>query len=128
MRLLFYISLVLLVACACTSEQTSQNTPEEAVKGLFGALKNNDFETARLYGTTSTQSSLLDFETNLKMSNPEEKQTLMAPFQINVQSVSCAENLGTTLCKLCCSSEGDTATIEVVQQDNKWFAQLDFAF
>ena len=56
MRLLFYFSLVLLIACACTSEQTSQNTPEEAVKGLFGALKNNDFETARLYGTTSTQS------------------------------------------------------------------------
>ena len=80
-----------------------------------------------MYGTKSTQDALQEFATNLKMSNAEEKETLIAPYKMEVSKVSCAENSGTTICKLCCNPEFDVE-LTMVQQDEKWFAQMDFPY
>lgn len=128
MRLFTAFILVILITVACdTAPKVTQSSPEEAVKGLFEALKASDFEKAELYGTSSTQESLRNFATNLKMINEDEKSALMAPFKMEVSKVTCSEVDGTTTCQVCCSTEGDIA-IEVVQQDDKWFAQMEFAF
>lgn len=128
MRLFIALGILLLVTISCTSEpQTNQSSPEEAAKGLFDALKAEDFEKAKLYSTKSTQKSLQEFETALKMGNPEEKEALIAPYKMEVSKVSCAEKNGTTTCKLCCSPEFDVELV-LVQQDDKWFAQMDFPY
>lgn len=128
MRLFIALGLLLLLNIACTPEsKTSQNTPEEAAKGFFEALKVEDFEKAKKYGTKSTKESLQDFATNLKMISAEEKAELIAPYKMEVSKVTCAENQGTTTCKLCCNPEFDVE-LTMVQQDNQWFAQMDFAF
>jgi len=128
MRLFISLGILLLVTIACTSEpQTNQGSPEEAAKGFFAALKAEDFEQAKLYGTKSTQTSLQDFATNLKMINAEEKEELTAPYKMEVSKVTCAEKNGTTTCKLCCSPEFDVELI-MVQQDTKWFAQMNFVY
>lgn len=125
---LFLSCVVLYLVVACSSApEVAQSTPEEAIRGLFEALKEQDFEKAKLYGTSSTQKSLQDFATNLKMISDDEKAQLLAPFQMTVAKVSCREESGAMFCSLCCSSEGDIK-IEMVQQDNKWFAQVDFAY
>ena len=125
---LLSISLLLFVTISCTNEtQIAQSTPEEAAKGLFEALKAGEFETAERFGTATTAESIRNFATNLKMINDDEKLALMAPFQMEVSKVSCAEEQGTTRCKLCCSTEGDII-IEMVQQDNKWFAQMELGY
>ena len=127
-RLLLSSILLYFFAVACSSTpEVAQSTPEEAVRGLFEALKSQDFEKAKLFGTANTKKSLQDFATNLKMINEDEKQTLLAPFQMTVAKVACQEEAGTTFCKLCCSTDGDIK-IEMVQQDEKWFAQVDFAY
>ncbi len=129
MRLFLSLGLIFLLGIACESEpQVAQSNPEEAVRGLFEALKADDMEKARLFLTTSSQESLQHFETNLKMINEEEKQGLIAPFKIDISKVTCAESQGTTTCTLCCSAEGGEAAIEMIQQDDKWFAQLEFVF
>ena len=107
--------------------QTTQNSPEEAAKGLFDALKAEDFEKAKLYGTKSTKEALQEFATNLKMSNSEEKEDLIAPYKMEVSKVTCSEKSGTTVCKLCCSPEFEVE-LTMVQQDDKWFAQMDFPY
>lgn len=128
MRLFIALGILLLINMACLSEpQTTQNSPEEAAKGLFDALKVEDFEKAKLYGTKSTQEALQEFATNLKMSNLEEKEDLIAPYKMEVSKVTCAEKSGTTVCKLCCSPEFEVE-LTMVQQDDKWFAQMDFPY
>lgn len=128
MRLFIALGVLFLVTIACTSEpQTNQSSPEEAAKGLFEAIKAENFEQAKLYCTKSTKESLQEFATALKMSNPEEKQELIAPYKMEVSKVTCAEKSGTTTCKLCCSPEFDVELI-LVQQDDKWFAQMDFPY
>lgn len=128
MRLFIALVMLLLINIACTSDsQTAQNSPEEAAKGLFDALKAEDFEKAKLYGTKSTQKALQEFATNLKMSNSEEKEGLIAPYKMEVSKVTCTEKSGTTICKLCCSPEFDVE-LTMVQQDDKWFAQMDFPY
>jgi hypothetical protein len=128
MRLFIALGILLLVTISCTSEpQTNQSSPEETAKGLFESLKAEDFEKAKLYGTKSTKESLQDFATALKMSNPAEKETLLAPYKMEVSKVNCAEKNGTTTCKLCCSPEFDVELV-LVQQDDKWFAQMDFPY
>jgi hypothetical protein len=128
MRLFIALGILLITTIACTSEtQTTQSSPEEAAKGFFSALKAEDFEKAKLYGTTSTKESLQDFATNLKMINAEEKEELTAPYKMEVSKVTCIEKNGTTLCKICCNPEFDVE-LTMVQQDEKWFAQMDFAY
>jgi hypothetical protein len=128
MRLFIALAILVLLNIACTPDsQTTQNSPEEAAKGIFEALKVEDFETAQLYGTKSTQKALLEFATNLKMSNAEEKEALIAPYKMEVSKVTCAEKNGTMICKLCCNPEFDVE-LTMVQQDDKWFAQMDFPY
>lgn len=128
MRLFFALGILLLITISCTSDsQTTQNSPEEAAKGLFDALKAEDFEKAKLYGTKSTQDALQEFATNLKMSNSEERQALVAPYKMEVSKVTCAEKGGTTICNLCCNPEFEVE-LTMVQQDDKWFAQMDFPY
>ena len=128
MRPLILLFLATHLLLACNSEpQVAQSSPEEAAKGLFDALKASDFEKAKLFGTTATQKSLQDFEANLKMVSDSEKAPLLAPFQMNVSKVTCTDVQGTTNCTLCCSTEGDVI-LEMVQQDGKWFVQMEFAF
>lgn len=128
MRLFIALGIALLLNIACTSDsQTAQNSPEEAAKGLFNALKAEDFDKAKLYGTKSTQDALQEFATNLKMSNPEEKQELIAPYKMTVSKVVCTEKDGTTTCKLYCEPDFEVE-LTMVQQDEKWFAQMDFPY
>lgn len=115
-----------LFSCA-NKQEVAQSTPEEAARGLFDALKVDDFERARLFGTNTTQESLLNFETNLKMVSEEEKKDLTAPFKLDISKVTCIDNQGSMNCTLCCSTDGDII-IEMVEQDNKWFAKIDFAY
>lgn len=128
MRLLLSLGIVFLLVIACgETQQTNQSSPEAAAKGLFTALKLGDFETAKLYGTQSTKESIQDFATNLKMSSPEDQKELLAPFEMEISKVTCAETNGITKCKVCCSPAGDIE-IPMVEQDGKWFAQMEFAF
>ena len=127
MHNLLYLSLFFCLLIACNSEpQVAQNSPDEAVRGLFEALKASDFEKAKLFATTSTQASLLDFATNLKMTSEEEKKALLAPFQMPISKVTCTELEGTMTCTLYCT-EGDIV-VQMVEQDKKWFAQMEFVF
>jgi len=128
MRLFIVSGFLLFVSIACTSESpTNQSSPEEAVKGFFAALKAENFEQAKLYATQSTKISLQDFATNLKMISAEEKAAIIAPYKMEVSKVTCAEKNGTTTCTICCNPEFDVELI-MVQQDNQWFAQMDFVF
>jgi hypothetical protein len=127
MRLFFSLALLVLLA-ACTSDvQVTQNTPEEAIRGLFQALKTDDFERGKLFLTNGSRESLQHFETNLKMSNKEDLAELMAPFKMEVLTVTCSENQGTTTCNICCFNEAE-ASIEMMQQDDKWFAKMEFVY
>ena len=124
----FFYFLLFLLTTACTTEtQVSQDSPSDALKGIFEAIKNQDFEKASLYGTANTQISLRDFVTNLKMVSKEERINLLSPFNMKISKVECTEIQGSTICSLCCSDEGDIS-INMVQQDNKWFVQMEFAF
>ena len=128
MRLFIALGFLFFLNLACTSDsQTTQNSPEEAAKGLFGALKSEDFETAKLYGTKSTQDALQEFATYLKMSNAEEQQEAIAPYKMDVSKVVCTEKDGTTICKLYCAPDLEVELM-MVQQDDKWFAQMDFPY
>lgn len=128
MRLLLSLGIIFLLNIACeTSPNITQNSPEEAVKGLFSALKTSDFEKAKLYCTTSTKESLTNFVTNLNMVGDDEKNELLSVYNFEISKVNCKENAGTTMCKLCCSEESQ-AEIEMIQQDDKWFAQIEFVF
>ncbi|BDS14643.1 nuclear transport factor 2 family protein [Aureispira anguillae] len=127
MHLFLSLGIAFLCCVACNrTPDIAQNTPEEAVRGLFDALKASDFEKAKHYGTISTKESIQNFATNLKMINEEEKKALLAPFKMEISKVDCSEQEGTTICKLCCSE--DDIAIEMIQQDDKWFAQMEFAF
>ena len=128
MRLFIALGILLLITVACTSDsQINQASPEEAAKGLFEALKAEDFEKASLYGTTSTKESLQEFVTNLKMSNKEDKEKFTARYKMEVSKVTCAEKGGTTFCTLCCNPEFDVE-LAMVQKDDKWFAQMEFPY
>lgn len=128
MRSIFFLFITTYCLLACNSEpQVAQSTPEEAARGLFEAIKANDFEKAKLFGTESTRVSLKDFEANLKMIPDDEEKALLAPFQMNISKVTCADVQGTTNCTLCCSAEGDVI-LEMAQQDGKWFVQMEFVY
>ena len=61
------------------------------------------------------------------MSNKEDIAELMAPFKMDVSKVTCSENQGTTTCNVCCFNEAE-ASIEMMQQDDKWFAKMEFIY
>jgi hypothetical protein len=125
MRFFYYLLLLTLIGCE-SEQQVSQSTAEDSIKGLFEAIKAQDFEKASLYGTANTQISLRDFVTNLNMISEEEKLKVLSPFNFEISKVECSENQGSTVCKLCCSNDGDLS-INMVKQDNKWFVQMEFA-
>ncbi len=124
MRFFIYLFLLTLVGCA-PEQHVSQSSPEEAAKGMFEALREQDFEKASLFGTSTTQISLRDFATNLNMISEEEKRTILSPFDFEISKVECSENQGSTVCNLCCSNDGELS-INMVKQDNKWFVQMEF--
>jgi len=131
MKNIYYLlgCFLLLVACENLSEdKVPQATPEEAAKGFVTALKEQDFERARQFGTKESQKSVLDFETNLKMVNEEEKKELLAGFNIEISKVDCSEEQGVTSCNLCCSPEGGEATLELVKRNDKWFVKTELGF
>jgi hypothetical protein len=128
MRFLFFISLFLFLEVSCESEdQVYQNNPEETIRGFFQALKDEEFKKASLYTTAETQESLRDFVANLNMISAEEKTILLSPFKMEVSKTNCSENQGVTICSLCCSPDGEII-VNMVQQDNKWFIEMEFGF
>ena len=128
MRFLFFISLFLFLEVSCESEvQVYQRNPEETIRGFFQALKEEEFEKASLYTTVETQVSLRDFVANLDVISVEEKTILLSPFKMGVSKAICSENQGATICSLCCSPDGEII-VNMVQQDNKWFVEMEFGF
>ena len=128
MRFLFLICLFLFLEVSCSSEvQVYQSNPEETIRGFFQALKDEEFEKASLYTTAETQESLRNFVANLNMNSAEEKAILLSPFKMEISKINCSENQGAIICFLCCSPDGETP-VNMVQQDNKWFVEMEFGF
>lgn len=128
MRSWFVALLLLAWTIACTSEApTTQSTPEEATKGFFTALSEGDYDLAQRYATTSTQESVQNFATNLKMVSAEEKSDLEAPFQIAIDRVDCTNNQGNTTCVILYANQTEVR-VDLVQQNDQWFIQMDLNF
>lgn len=111
---------------ACTSEVTvDQNKAETVAKGFMEALQQQDFATAQKYCTPDARKALVDFETNLKMSNEEEKTVQLSAFDMQIREVTCADEEGTTTCKVCCNTANEPAELELVEQDQKWYINTE---
>lgn len=128
MRLLpiasFLFLATFLFSCA---ENAKQQTPEDAARGFFAALAELDFETAKTYATENTQQSLKLLEVSMNMSSPEDKKELKKQFAIELKEVTCTEADGQTSCKVCCDAAGGEAPVNMVQEDNKWYVNLEMA-
>ncbi|MCP4439096.1 MAG: DUF4878 domain-containing protein [Aureispira sp.] len=128
MRLLTFASLLILSTFLFSCEESSkQLTPEDAARGFFTALAELDFETAKTYATESTQQSLKLIEVAMNMSSEEDKAELKKQFAIEIKEVTCAEVDGQTSCKICCDASGGEAPVNMVQEDNKWYVNLEMA-
>lgn len=130
MRFLIAVTLFLLfivLACEPTENAVKQATPKEAAKGFLNALKAEDFELAGRYVSESSQESLQNFRTNLNMISAEEKQTLMAAYKVPIKTIDCAEQQGETRCNLSYEPDGE-GILKLVQQDQKWFVQMEFDY
>jgi hypothetical protein len=113
---------------ACNTNNTAkQDSPETTVRGIFSAIQSENFELALQFCTPSTKESLQDFATNLKMIPLDEKESLLAPFSMQISTVACQDNQGITRCDLCCSDLGEIS-IEMVQKDDKWYVQMEFLY
>ncbi len=121
-KYLFFIIAALFFGCA---PDIQQNTPEQAAKHFFEKLAQLDFETAAFYATENTKKSLNFIRTELKMSNPTEQNTIKASFQLNFNSIKCAEYNGQTACQICCGADSSEATVQMVQKDKKWFVNWE---
>lgn len=116
----------LLSACA-NQTSTQQDKPEATVRGFFKAFQEADYEIAYQYCTEKSAQSLRDFVANLSMVEASEKESLIAPFQIQLSEVACKAEAGLTQCRVCCSEQGDVL-MDLVQQENKWFIQMEFIY
>jgi hypothetical protein len=129
MRLLIAVSLfLLLVILACESTETpiQQATPKEAAQGFLKAMNAENYDLAARYVSASSRESLQNFRTNLNMISEEEKKTLLEAYKVPVGEINCQEQQGETRCSFS-TPEGD-GVLPLVQQDEKWFVQMDFDF
>ena len=128
MRLFLCLWACLFLMTACNTNNTAkQDSPETTVRGIFSAIQSENFELALQFCTPSTKESLQDFATNLKMIPPDEKESLLAPFSMQISTVACQDYQGITRCDLCCSDLGEIS-IETVQKDDKWYVQMEFLY
>lgn len=130
MRLIIAASLfILLVVLACESTETpvNQATPKETAQGFLDALQAENFDLAAKYVAASSRESLQNFQTNLKMISEEERKTILDAYKVPVQSIDCAEQQGSTTCKLTYQPEGE-GSLNLVQQEDKWFVQMEFDY
>lgn len=130
MRLLIALSLFLLLvvlACETSENATQQDSPKDAAKGFLEALKAEDFDLVERYISESSKESLQNFRTNLNMIGEEEKKELLAAYKVPVEQINCLEQQGKTSCNLVYQPEGE-GILSLVQQDNKWFVQIEFDY
>ena len=128
MRIFLFLLFCAALLLSCNNNKASeQDRPESAIRGVFKAIQSENFEKAAQFCTASSKKSLQDFATNLKMVSSSEKENLLAPFSMQITKIDCQESLGSTHCDLCCSEFGDVS-LEMVQQDNKWFVQIEFLY
>ncbi|MGH1337101.1 MAG: hypothetical protein ACRBFS_13335 [Aureispira sp.] len=130
MRLLIALSLFLVLvvlACESTEAALQQNSPKEAAEGFLEALKAEDFDLVERYISASSKESLQNFRTNLNMISEEERKTILAAYKIPVETINCLEKQGETRCNLTYQPEGE-GMINLVQQEQKWFVQMEFDY
>lgn len=129
MKYVLYLLIMLATIWSCdvtgSSAALQQNSAEVTTQGFVGALQVNDFELARQYCTQEAANALMDFETNLKMVNAEEKAALMSGFDMKDVSIACETIEGTTICKTCCGPDSLQGEWELIQQDQKWFIKTE---
>jgi hypothetical protein len=124
---LFFAALAIFAACNNAPNVTaSQSKPEDAAKAFFEALGEMNIEKAQALGTATTKRQLHLLGIYFNMSSEEDKASKKKELQLEFKSITCAENQGKMICKVCCNSEGAEADVEMVQQDGKWFVQRDF--
>lgn len=122
----FWSCMFLMMACN-SNNAANQARPETAVRGIFDAIQSENFDLALQFCTPSTMQSLQDFAANLRMIPAAERESLLAPFFMQISTVACQEEQGITRCALCCSDLGDIS-IEMVQKDDKWYVQMEFLY
>lgn len=129
MRLLITTSIfLLLVIVACEPVvPIKQSTPKEAVQGFLAAFKAEDFDLVAHYVSDASKESFQHFRTNLNMISEEEKKTLLEGYKVTVKQIDCLEEQGKTFCKLSYQPEGE-GVLKLVQQEQKWFIQIDFDY
>ncbi len=130
MRFLIATTLfILFFILACESAETpiEQDTPKAAARGFLDAMNAENFDLAARYVSESSRESLQDFRTNLNMINEAEKKTLLEAYKVPVETIDCLEQQGETRCNLTYSPEGE-GNLNLVQQDQKWFVQMNFDF
>lgn len=127
--LLFIPVLALLWACnAAPNVANLQKTPEDAAKSFFQAIASKDQAKANALATEHTQKQLRLFMTDLNMGTEEERKEKEKAVQLDFKSISCQENEGKMLCKICCNPESAKAEVEMAQIDGKWFVNMSFGF
>jgi hypothetical protein len=119
------LGLILLMAACATEVSIDQSSAETVAKGFMEALQEQEFETAQKYCTSSAREALIDFETNLKMSNEEEKATQLAAFAMEIRTVECLDKDGSTVCTICCNTTEEAAELGLVKQDDKWYVSTE---
>lgn len=126
MKLFNSLLVLMLLMNACANEvAVDQSQPETVAKGFMGALQQQDFATAQKYCTPEARNALIDFETNLKMSNEEEKATQMSAFEMQISQVECKDKEGNTICTVCCNTTNEPAELELVEHDQKWYINTE---
>ena len=127
--LFLLLSLLLLTACNIEPNVAGlQKTPEDAAKAFFEALSKKDQPKAEALATELTQKQLKLFLTDLKMGPDEEIAEKEKAIQLDFKSISCQENAGKMICKICCNADGAEAEVEMAQVDGKWFVNMNFGF
>jgi hypothetical protein len=120
-----FLAILLFSACNSTPNvEEYQQKPEDVAKAFFEALSEQEFQKAIALGTAHTQEQVKLYATELGMAKEDEREAMIASRKLNFKSVSCTEQEGSMICKVCCNTEGAEAEAEVVQLENKWFVQI----
>lgn len=126
MKYLFLLLSIILISTACNSDSPiDQSSPEETTKGFVAAINAHDFKKVQQYCTAKAAKSWLDFATNIKMSNAEEKEELLNSLRVDVSEINCTNTDGTTICKVCCGAENTEGEWELIEKNSKWFVQTE---
>lgn len=119
------VSILLLASCNTPPNvEEHQQKPEDVAKAFFEAMGKQEFEKAAALGTDHTKKQVKYFATELGMVKKEEQEEMMASMKLDFQSVNCADQEGSMICKICCGPDGGEAEAEVVQLQNKWFVEI----